>query len=103
MVVVPPAGTVTVRGFAPPTVQLEATPDSASEWSPDGPVKVTLPLVAIGWLNEPSIVTINPNERLEYLVNVSTRDMVAGETYNVEGFFPNFEHLRKTITVTAEK
>src|SRR5207244_11514664 len=61
VVVVPPAGTVTVRGFAPPTVQLEATPDSASEWSPDGPVKVTLPLVAIGWLNEPSIVTVYPS------------------------------------------
>jgi hypothetical protein len=53
--------------------------------------------------NEPSIVAVNPNERLEYTVSVSTRDMVAGETYSVEGFFPNFEHLRKAITVTAEK
>ena len=58
VVAVPPDGTVTVRGFAPPTEQLEATPDSASEWSPEGPVKVTLPLVAIGWLNDPSIVTV---------------------------------------------
>ena len=55
---VPPAGTVTVRGFAPLTVQFEATPDSAIEWSPAGPVNVTLPFVAIGWLTEPSAVTV---------------------------------------------
>jgi hypothetical protein len=53
--------------------------------------------------NEPTLVTINPNERLEYSVNVSTRDLVAGETYSVEGFFPNFDALRKARSVTAEK
>ena len=58
VVAVPPAGTVTVRGFAPLTVQFEATPDSAIEWSPAGPVNVTLPFVAIGWLTEPSAVTV---------------------------------------------
>jgi hypothetical protein len=45
---VPPAGTETVRGFAPPTAQFPATPLSATERSPDAtPVKVTLPLAAI--------------------------------------------------------
>lgn len=53
--------------------------------------------------NEPTLVAINPKERLEYSVSVSTREMVAGEAYKVEGFFPNFEALRKTGTVTAEK
>ncbi len=53
--------------------------------------------------NEPTQVAINPNERLEYSVRVSTRDMVAGETYTIEAFFPNFEPLRKTITVKPEK
>ncbi len=53
--------------------------------------------------NEPTSVAINPKERLEYSVNVSTREMAAGESYTVEGFFPNFEALRKTGTVTAEK
>lgn len=53
--------------------------------------------------NEPTLVTINPNERLEYSVNVATRDMVAGEAYTVEAFFPNFEALRKARSVTAEK
>jgi len=53
--------------------------------------------------NEPSIVSINPGERLEYTVNVSTRDMAADQTYTVEAFFPNFDQLRKSITVTAVK
>ena len=53
--------------------------------------------------NEPTLVTINPRERLEYSVNVATRDMVAGETYTVEGFFPNFDALRKTHPIKAEK
>jgi len=53
--------------------------------------------------NEPTMVTINPKERLEYSVNVPTRDLAAGETYTVEGFFPNFDALRKTRALTAEK
>jgi len=51
--------------------------------------------------NEPTIVAINPNERLEYIVNVATRDMVPGQTYAVEAYFPNFDQLRKAITVAA--
>ena len=46
------------------------------------------------------VVAINPGERLEYAVNVSTRDLVAGETYTVEAFFPNFEPLRQSLPVT---
>ncbi len=53
--------------------------------------------------NEPSMVTINSKERLEYSVNVATRDMVAGETYTVEGFFPNYDPLRKSVPLKAEK
>lgn len=53
--------------------------------------------------NEPTLVTINPKERLEYTVNVATREMVDGETYTVEAFFPNFDALRKTLSVTATK
>jgi hypothetical protein len=51
--------------------------------------------------SEPTMVTINPNERLEYSVNVATRDMVAGQAYTIEAFFPNFDPLRKSITVNA--
>ena len=46
--------------------------------------------------SEPTLVAINPGERLEYTANVSTRDLVAGESYTVEAFFPNFEALRQT-------
>jgi hypothetical protein len=53
--------------------------------------------------NEPTLVTINPKERLEYTVSVATREMVAGETYTVEAFFPNFEALRKTLSISATK
>jgi hypothetical protein len=50
---------------------------------------------------EPAMVTINPEERLEYTVSVATRDMVVGQTYTIEAFFPNFEQLRKSVTVAA--
>lgn len=51
--------------------------------------------------NEPSMVTINSGERIEYLVSMSTRDMMLGQTYTVDAFFPNFEQLRKSTTVAA--
>jgi hypothetical protein len=47
------------------------------------------------------MVTINPNERLEYLVSIATRDMKVGDTYSVEAYFPNFEQLRKSVSVSA--
>jgi len=53
--------------------------------------------------NEPTLVTINPGERLEYTVSVSTRDMEPGQRYTIEGFFPNFEPLKTSKSVTPEK
>ncbi len=50
--------------------------------------------------NEPSIVTINPLERVEYTATVSTRDMKAGQAYTVEAFFPNYDQLRASKQVT---
>jgi hypothetical protein len=52
--------------------------------------------------NEPTLVTINAGERLEYVANVATRDLKAGEKYTVEAFFPNFDQLRATKTITPE-
>ena len=52
---------------------------------------------------EPTLVAINPGERLEYSANVPTRDLAAGETYTIEAFFPNYETLRKTRDLTPEK
>ena len=51
--------------------------------------------------NEPSMVTVNPGERLEYSVNLSTRDMTPNKTYAIEAFFPNFDKLRQVITVAT--
>ena len=53
--------------------------------------------------NEPTLVAINPGERLEYTATVSTRDLVAGETYTVEAFFPSYEALRQNRALTPEK
>ena len=52
---------------------------------------------------EPSIVSVNAGERLEYAVNVATRDMVAGETYLLEAFFPNYEPLKAQLEIKPEK
>ncbi len=53
--------------------------------------------------NDPGVVSVNPGERIEYTASVATREMVAGNTYTVEGFFPNYESLKVTATITPEK
>jgi hypothetical protein len=53
--------------------------------------------------DEPTLVAINPGERLEYSVSISTRDMVAGQSYSIEAFFPNYDHLKAVKTIVPEK
>src|SRR5207302_6647626 len=53
--------------------------------------------------NQPVFVTINPGERIEYNASIGTRDLAPGRTYIIEGFFPNFEGLRATKTITPGK
>jgi len=53
--------------------------------------------------NEPTLVVVNPGERLEYSVSVATRDMVPGQTYVIEAFFPNFEPLRVQQSIVPER
>ncbi len=53
--------------------------------------------------NEPGIRAINPGERLEYSVTLSTRDLVAGQTYTVEALFPNYDSLRLQRDVVPQK
>ncbi len=53
--------------------------------------------------NEPAYVTINPGERIEYNASVATRDLVAGEPYTIDGFFPNVTELRIQKTIVPEK
>lgn len=53
--------------------------------------------------NEPTLVTINPGERLEYSVHIATRDMAAAQAYTIIGYFPNFEQLKATMVIIPEK
>lgn len=50
--------------------------------------------------NEPTLVAINPAERLEYAATIATRDLQAGQAYTIEGFFPNFDQLRAIAKIT---
>lgn len=63
-----------------------------SKWSEDQKVE-----------DEQGFLVINPEERLEYSANVSTREMNAGQTYLVEAYFPNFEQLRASATISPVK
>ena len=53
--------------------------------------------------NDPGYVTVNPGERIEYNALVATRDMAAGQTYIVEGFFPNFTQLKIQKSIVPQK
>ncbi len=48
---------------------------------------------------ESSFVAVNPGERLEYVVNISTRNMAAGKTYTIEATVPGYEAIfaRKVV------
>jgi hypothetical protein len=48
---------------------------------------------------EQGFILINPGERIEYGARVSTRDMVAGQSYQIEAFFPSFERLRASRSI----
>ena len=50
----------------------------------------------------PSYVGINPGERVEYASTISTRDLKAGRSYTVTGFFPSFEELTAQQTLVPE-
>jgi len=55
------------------------------------------------FVNEPSLVAINPNERLEYVASMATRDLTAGESYILEAYFPSYEKMRTQIPLVIEK
>ena len=51
---------------------------------------------------EPTVVTINPGERLEYTAAIATREMTAGQRYTVEGIFPRYAELRVVKAITPQ-
>ena len=67
----------------------DATGKTIERWSEDQ-----------AFQNEPTLVAINPAERLEYTATVATRELKAGQVYMIEGFFPNFEQLRASKQIT---
>ena len=60
-----------------------------AQWSDDQPVNQTQ-----------SYVIINPGERAEFVGSVSTRDMVAGQTYTLEALVVGYDRMRQTIQLT---
>lgn len=46
------------------------------------------------------VVSINAGERVEYTMNIATREMTAGETYVVEAHLVEYETLRGSTNVT---
>jgi hypothetical protein len=53
--------------------------------------------------NDPASVTVNPGERLEYIVSVATREMTAGQRYVIDASFPSFPDLKIQQPLTPEK
>lgn len=52
---------------------------------------------------EQGFLVINPQERLEYTATVPTRDMIAGQAYIIEAFFPSFDQLRTSRALIPTK
>jgi hypothetical protein len=53
--------------------------------------------------NDPASITVNPGERLEYTVNVATREMSPGQLYTLEAAFPSYPDLKAQLLVTPAK
>jgi hypothetical protein len=58
------------------------------QWSDDQPANPN-----------PGYVIINPNERSEFVGNISTRDMVAGRLYELEAIIAGYDQMRTTINL----
>jgi hypothetical protein len=63
-----------------------------SRWSDDQQIE-----------REPSLLTINPGERLEYSAKIATREMSVGGAFEIEAFFPSYEQLRTSRTVVPQR
>jgi hypothetical protein len=60
-----------------------------AQWSDDQPVN-----------QNPGYVIVDPGERVEFVGNVSTRDMVAGRTYALEALVVGYDKMRQTVQLT---
>jgi hypothetical protein len=62
------------------------------QWSDDQPANPN-----------PGYVIINPNERSEFVGNISTRDMVAGRSYVLEAIIVGYDKMRTTVNLVPTK
>jgi hypothetical protein len=62
------------------------------QWSDDQPANPN-----------PGYVIINPNERSEFVGNISTRDMVAGRSYVLEAMILGYDKMRTMVNLEPIK
>jgi hypothetical protein len=62
------------------------------QWSDDQPANPN-----------PGYVIINPNERSEFVGNISTRDMVPGKSYALEAMIVGYDKIRTTVNLEPMK
>ena len=60
-----------------------------AQWSDDQPVN-----------QNPGYVIVNPGERVEFVGNVSTRDMAAGRIYTLEALVAGYDKMRQSVQLT---
>jgi hypothetical protein len=66
----------------------DASGKKLAQWSDDQPVT-----------QNPGYVIVNPQERAEFVGNVSTRDMVPGRPYSIDTFVVGYDAMRQTTSV----
>ena len=52
--------------------------------------------------DEPGVLTLNPSERMEYTMAISTRGLAAGKTYKLEAAITNQNGLSATVAVPVK-
>jgi hypothetical protein len=53
--------------------------------------------------NDPASITVNPQERLQYVATVATREMSAGQPYTIQASFPSYPDLKVEKKVIPQK
>jgi hypothetical protein len=70
----------------------DATGKKLAQWSDDQPVT-----------QNPGYVIVNPQERAEFVGNVSTRDLVPGRTYSLDSFVVGYDNMRQSTPIVPSR
>jgi hypothetical protein len=52
--------------------------------------------------DEPGVLTLNPSERIEYTMSISTRGLAAGKTYKLEAALTNQNGLSASSAISVK-